>query len=57
MAKKYSDCSSYKKGGELTFGRLEMQPPFEEVAFSLKPGEISDIVETKSGVHIIKRIS
>jgi len=49
-----SDCSSYKKGGSLgRFGRGKMQKPFEEAAFKLKPGELSEVVETESGVHLI----
>lgn len=37
------------------FGRNEMQKEFEEAAFELKPGEVSGIVETASGVHLIER--
>jgi len=58
LAKKYSDCSSGKRGGDLDhFGRGKMQPTFEHAAFALKPGELSDIIETDSGVHIILRHS
>lgn len=57
LAKTYSDCSSAKRGGDLgPFSRGQMQKPFEDVAFSLKVGEISDITETDSGLHIIERI-
>lgn len=57
LAKTESDCSSAKNGGDLgEFGRGAMQKPFEDVAFSLKAGEISGFVDTESGVHIIQRI-
>jgi len=51
------DPGSYKKGGELGFfGRGDMQPSFEAAAFKLRPGEISDIVETPYGFHILQLI-
>ncbi|ERN14446.1 peptidyl-prolyl cis-trans isomerase Pin1 [Amborella trichopoda] len=56
IASRYSDCSSAKRGGDLgPFRRGQMQKPFEEATFSLQVGEISDIVDTDSGVHIILR--
>ena len=56
IARKYSDCGSAHKGGDLgVFGRGVMQRPFEESAFALQIGELSGIVETDSGVHIILR--
>ncbi|KAG9443079.1 hypothetical protein H6P81_018933 [Aristolochia fimbriata] len=55
-AARYSDCTSAKRGGQLgAFTRGQMQKPFEDVAFSLKVGEISDVVDTDSGVHLIYR--
>ncbi len=51
------DPGSAKKGGELGFySRGELYPEFEAVAFGLKPGEISEVVETKAGFHIIQMI-
>ncbi len=56
LAKKYSqDESSAKKGGELgLFSQKQMDPAFSAAAFALKPGEISDLVRTPYGFHIIK---
>ena len=39
------------------FGKGEMQREFEEVAFALKPSEVSNVVDTASGVHLIQRYS
>jgi len=56
LASKFSDCSSAKRNGNLgPFGRGQMQKPFEEAAFALKVGEISQPIDTDSGVHIIQR--
>ncbi|XP_038046175.1 peptidyl-prolyl cis-trans isomerase Pin1-like [Patiria miniata] len=56
LASKESDCSSARKGGDLGFfGPGQMQKPFEEASFKLQVGEMSDIVSTDSGVHIIIR--
>ncbi len=51
------DPGSAKKGGELgLYGRGELYPEFEAVAFKLKKDEVSDIVETEAGFHIIQLI-
>jgi peptidyl-prolyl cis-trans isomerase C len=55
LAKKYSDCSSSTKGGDLGYVRIgQTTGPFEKAVFALNPGETSGIVETIFGYHIIK---
>lgn len=55
LAKKYSQGPSAPRGGELGFvPRGRLVKPFEDAAFALKPGEISDIVRTRYGFHVIK---
>ena len=55
LAKANSDDGSASQGGDLgPFQRGRMVPEFDKVAFSLKPGEISDVVTTEFGYHIIK---
>lgn len=55
LAKEYSeDPGSKDKGGEYTFPRGQMDPQFEAAAFSLKTNQVSDIVITPYGYHIIK---
>ena len=53
-AKKNSDCPSGREGGSLGwFGRGMMVPEFDKAAFGMKKGEVSDIVTTQFGYHII----
>ena len=57
LATQESDCSSAKRAGDLgRFGRKKMRPEFEQASFALDINELSDIVETASGLHIILRL-
>jgi peptidyl-prolyl cis-trans isomerase SurA len=55
VAAEFSDDASAARGGDLgTFGRGTMVPEFEEAVFALAPGEVSGIVPTRFGFHIIQ---
>lgn len=57
LAKKYSDGPSGARGGDLgTFAPNRMVKPFADAVIALKPGQISGVVETPFGFHIIKRV-
>ena len=56
LATHHSDCPSSQKGGDLgLFGKGAMVPTFDEAVFKLEVGEISDVVETEFGYHLIHR--
>jgi len=58
LTKTESDCSREKRGGDLGFfGRKKIQPAFEKASFGLRAGQLSDIVDTSSGVHVILRLA
>lgn len=57
IAYRESDCGSHERGGDLgLFGKGQMQLPFEQASFALEVGELSDLVDTDSGIHIILRV-
>jgi peptidyl-prolyl cis-trans isomerase C len=58
LARLHSNCSSSSRGGDLgLFGRGEMVPAFDKVAFSLPVDGMSEVVETEFGFHIIYRMA
>ncbi len=56
LAKEFSDCPSSGDGGDLgMFGRGAMVPAFDQAAFDLEVDEVSGVVETEFGYHLIRR--
>jgi peptidyl-prolyl cis-trans isomerase NIMA-interacting 1 len=56
LASLHSDCSSHSNGGDLGwFGHGQMQKPFEDAAYGLEVGNISDVISSDSGVHLVLR--
>lgn len=57
LAKEHSKCPSGANGGNLgAFGRGQMVKPFEDAAFGMQVGQLSDPVQTQFGWHLIVRV-
>jgi len=62
LCQQCSECSSADNAGQLCgdlgwISRGQAEPPFEQAAFSLRTGELSDVVTTSRGVHLIQRLA
>ncbi len=58
LAKKYSEGPSAPRGGDLgTFEKGAMVPEFEQALATMKPGDVSGIVKTRFGYHLVKLIN
>jgi parvulin-like peptidyl-prolyl isomerase len=56
LAREHSDCPSAAQGGDLGFfGRGQMVPEFETAAFGMEPGQVSGVIETAFGYHLVTR--
>lgn len=56
LAQQNSDCPSSRQGGDLgQFGKGQMVPAFEQAAYALEIGGVSEVIETDFGYHIIQR--
>lgn len=56
LAREHSDCPTASEGGNLgRFGRGRLLPAIEETAFKLSVGDVSEVIETAYGFHIVKR--
>ena len=58
IAQTESDCSSAERGGDLgSFTKGKMQKAFEDASFALEVGQLSGLVDSDSGIHIILRVA